>query len=153
MRRLLTAISRLTRTDLAFIHFKAALSLLLMIPLVQATTVQNTTNLMFVAAWFGMTLLGFCVSVVGIVLSAQDGTIRRTGFRVEMAGLWLLLSGPLVFGLIQVGRWWTTGQPVTVTVALCYVIASAILARMVMIKSAAKSRTVIFRYTESVDDD
>jgi hypothetical protein len=35
-----------------------------------------------------------------------------------------------------------------VAIALCYVIASAILARMVMIWTAAKSRTVIYRYLE-----
>lgn len=153
MGRLPSALSRLTRTDLAFLHFKAALALLLMIPLVQLNSVRDTTNQIFIGAWFAVTLLGFWISAVGIVLSAQDGKTRRTGFRVEMTGLWLLLSGPLVFALIQCGIWWNTGQQRIVTIALCYVIASAILARMVMIKSAAKSRTVIFRYTESVEDD
>ncbi|MFF1382763.1 hypothetical protein ACFVWT_04275 [Arthrobacter sp. NPDC058288] len=142
------ALGRLTRTDWAFLHFKAALGFLLMIPLVQLNSVRDNTNQVFITIWFGVTLLGFCVSAIGIVMSAQKYETRRNGFRWEMAGLWLLLSGPLVFILLQAGLWITTGQQRIVTIALCYVIAAAILARMVMVKSAAKSRTVIFRYLD-----
>lgn len=146
--RLWQMLRRLTRTDWAFIHAKVALGFLLMVPLVQLNSVRDNTNTTFIAIWFAVTFLGFWVSVVGIVLSAQQYETRRKGFRWEMCGLMLLLSGPVVFILLQVGLWVTTGQQRIVTIALCYVIASFLVARMVMVKSAAKSRTVIFRYLE-----
>lgn len=147
------ALSRLTRSDWAFLHAKMALGFLLMIPLVQLNSVRDNLTQLFVAIWFGVTLIGFWVSAVGLVMSAQKHDTRRHGFRVEMTGLWLLLAGPVVFILMQAGVWITTGQQRLVTIALCYVIAAFILARMVMVKSAAKSRTVIFKYMENVDDD
>jgi hypothetical protein len=58
-----------------------------------------------------------------------------------------------VFAAIQTGIWIETGQSKAVAVSFCYVIMSALLARMVMVKGAAKSRTVIFRYTESLDEN
>lgn len=148
-----TAVGHLTRTDWAFLHAKVALCFLLMIPLVQLASVKDNLTQAFVLAWFLVTLVGFWVSAVGLVMSAQKYQTRRNGFAVEMSGLWLIMSGPLVFILFQIGLWVDTGQQRLVSIALCYVIASFLAARMVMIKSAAKSRTVIFRYMESVEDD
>lgn len=140
---------RLTRTDLAFLHFKAAIGIMLMLPLTQLGSVQNSLTTWFIVAWLVVTWLGFWVSVVGLILSAQQNETRRTGFRVEMTGLCLMLAGPLVFIGVMAGIWIDTGQDKGTAIALCYVIASAILARMVMIKTAAKSRTVIYRYLET----
>ncbi|WP_344672574.1 hypothetical protein [Pseudarthrobacter polychromogenes] len=138
--------------DWAFLHFKAAIGIMLMIPLSQLGSIQNATTAWFIVAWLAVTLIGFWVSVVGLVLSAQQHETRRRGFRVEMTGLSLMLAGPLVFIGVQAGIWIDTGQDKGTAIALCYVIASAILARMVMIKSAAKSRTVIYRYLEKTED-
>lgn len=146
------SLGRLTRTDWAFIHAKVALGFLHMIPLVQLNSVRDNLTQVFVPVWFATTFAGFWVSVVGLVMSAQKYETRRRGFRCEVSGLILLLSGPVVFILMQAGIWYTTGQQRIVTIALYYVIASFILARMVMVKSAAKSRTVIFRYLEEGDD-
>jgi uncharacterized membrane protein len=143
---------RLTRTDLAFLHFKAAIGIMLMLPLTQLGSVQNSLTTWFIVAWLIVTWLGFWVSVVGLVLSAQQHETRRTGFRVEMTGLCLMLAGPLVFIGVMAGIWIDTGQDKGTAIALCYVIASAILARMVMIWTAAKSRTVIYRYLEKKED-
>ncbi|QDG90695.1 hypothetical protein [Pseudarthrobacter sp. NIBRBAC000502770] len=148
LRDLKRAFGRLTRVDWAFLHFKAALGIMLMLPLTQLGSVKNTVTLWFIVVWLIVTWLGFGVSVVGLVLSAQQHETRRTGFRVEMTGLCLMLAGPLVFIGVQAGIWIDTGQDKGVAIALCYVIASAIVARMVMIKTAAKSRTVIYRYLE-----
>lgn len=151
---LIQAFGRLTRTDWAFLHFKASIGIMLMVPISQLESIKDATNQLFIVAWLGVTLLGFWISLVGLVLSAQRGSTRRRGFQVEMIGLILLLSGPVVFLLIQAGLWHTTGRDRGLAMMFCYVIASAILARMVMVKSAAKSRTVIFRYKEEgVADD
>jgi len=147
-RDLRRALGRLTRVDLAFLHFKGAIGIMLMIPLSQLGSIQNSLTAWFIVAWLAVTLVGFWVSVVGLVMAAQQHETRRTGFRVEMTGLCLMLAGPVVFIAVQAGIWIDTGQDRGTAIALCYVIASAILARMVMIKSAAKSRTVIYRYLE-----
>lgn len=146
-------LSGLTRTDWAFIHFKASLGLLWMIPLAQTATLKSNTTPVFLWVWAIITFLGFWVSIVGLVMSAQRFDVRHTGFRVEMAGLFLLAAGPVVYIALQAGLWVTTGQPRLVQIAFAYVIVAAIATRMVMIKSAAKSRTVIYRYTERRPDD
>ena len=147
--RLKRAFGRLTRVDWAFLHFKAAIGLFLMFPLSQLGSVQNALTAWFIVAWLVVTTVGFWVSVVGLILSAQRHETRRTGFRVEMTGLCLIMAGPVVFMLVQAGIWVDTGADKGTAIALCYVIASAILARMVMIKSAAKSRTVVYKFLES----
>lgn len=150
--RIHAALSGLTRTDWAFVHFKAALGLLWMIPLLQVSNVTTSTSPAFLWTWAIVTFVGFWVSIVGLVMSAQTFDTRRTGFRVEMTGLCLLAAGPLVYIALQVGIWITTGQQRLLALTFGYVMLSALVTRMVMIKSAAKSRTVIYRYTESRGD-
>lgn len=154
LRCIVRAVGQLTRVDLAFIHFKFALAVLLMTPLMQLNSVKSSTTVWFLCIWASLTLLGFVVSVIGLVMSAQhDIKTRHNGFRTEMSGLVLLLVGPAVFAAIQAGVWYETGDSKAVAIAFCYVIIAAVYARMVMVKSAAKSRTVIYRYTEDVTDD
>lgn len=153
LRQLKTMVGRLTRTDWAFVHFKASLGIMLMTPLVQLDSIKHSTTVWFLCIWATLTLIGFWVSVVGLVMSAQKYETRHRGFAVEMTGLVLLMLGPAVFAAIQTGIWIETGQSKAVAVSFCYVIMSALLARMVMVKGAAKSRTVIFRYTESLDEN
>lgn len=148
MRRLKRAFGRLTRVDWAFLHFKGAIGIMLMVPLTQLGSIQNSLTAWFIVAWLAVTLVGFWTSVLGLVLSAQRNETRRRGFQIEMTGLILLLAGPVVFIAVQAGIWIDTGQDKGTAIALCYVIASAILARMVMVKSQAKSRTVIYKYLE-----
>ncbi|NWL13322.1 hypothetical protein DM793_18820 [Paenarthrobacter nitroguajacolicus] len=151
--KLRTALKGLTRTDWAFVHFKAALGLLWIIPLTRISYLQEQTAPWFIALWGLATTAGFCVSLVGLVMSAQSFETRRNGFRVEMTGLVLLMSAPAIYGLIQVGLAVATGADRWIAFAFAYIICSAVAVRMVMIKAAAKSRTVIYRYTESVEDD
>lgn len=147
------ALRGLTRTDWAFVHFKAALGLLWVIPLVKSPAVQGNTPLWFILAWMALFILGFLVSLVGLVMSAQTFQTRRNGFRVEMTGLVLLMSGPAIYMLVQAGVWITSGVDRSTAIVFGYIICAALLPRMVMIKAAAKSRTVIYRFTESVDND
>ena len=145
--------SGLTRTDWAYVHFKAALGLLWIIPLTKIAYLQASTSPWFILLWGFLTTLGFVVSVVGLIMSAQRNETRRNGFRVEMTGLILLMAAPAVYGLIQIGLAITTKQDRWIAIAFAYIICSAIVPRMVMIKAAAKSRTVIYRYTERSADD
>lgn len=153
MHKLRDVLRGLTRIDWAYVHFKAALGLLWIIPLTQSAYLQHATGTWFILIWGFLTTLGFCVSVTGLVMSAQKFETRRNGFRVEMAGLVLLMSAPAIYGLVQIGLVVTTGADRWIAIAFAYIICSAIVPRMCMIKAAAKSRTVIYRFTESVDDD
>jgi hypothetical protein len=149
---ILRAFGRLTRTDWAFLHFKAALGILLIIPLTQLSQIKENTSVIFLCVWATLTIVGFWVSVVGLVMSAQRYEMRHRGFQWEMTGLFLLMSGPAAFAAVETGIWIATGHQKAVAVAFAYVIMAAIIARMVMVKGAAKSRTVIYKYTEKADD-
>lgn len=154
-----TALSHLTRLDWAYVHFKAALGLMWFIPLTQLDYLQRATAVWFIAGWALVTCAGFIISLVGIVMSAQTFQTRRNGFVVEMTGLWLIMAAPGVYGVIQVGLMWTTGENRLLAMAFAYILCAALLPRMIMIKQAAKSRTMIYKYlektdnTESVEDD
>jgi hypothetical protein len=145
------ALSHLTRLDWAYVHFKAALGLLWFIPLTQVDYLQRQTAVWFIVTWAVITCTGFVVSLVGLVMSAQSFQTRRNGFVVEMAGLWLIMAAPAVYGVIQVGLMWTTGENRWLAIAFAYILCAALLPRMIMIKQAAKSRTVIYRYLEKTD--
>lgn len=151
--RIRKTISGLTRIDWAWLHFKAALGLLWIIPLTQITYLQSATAPWFILAWGLVTTSGFFISVTGLVMSAQKYKTRRTGFRVEMTGLVLMMAAPAVYGLIQIGLMVTTGRDRWIAIAFAYIICSALIPRMVMIKGAALSRTVIYRYREPVSSD
>lgn len=148
-----STLSGLTRTDWAYVHFKLSLGLLWIIPLTQSAYLQNKTAGWFILMWGALTTVGFLISVTGLVMSAQKFQTRRNGFRVEMTGLCLMMAAPLVYGLIQVGLVLSSGENRAIAIAFAYIICAALIPRMVMIKSAAKSRTVIYRYTEGAPGD
>ena len=152
MSKVSVALSHLTRIDWAYIHFKAALGLLWFIPLTQVSYLRETTALWFIAIWALVTVTGFIVSVVGLVMAAQKNQTRRDGFRVEMVGICLIMSAPAVYGLIQIGLMITTGANRWLAVAFAYILCSALVPRIIMIRQAARSRTVIYRYTEKKSD-
>ncbi len=146
-------LSNLTRTDWGFIHFKASIGLLWLLPLLQYSNLRRGVVTDFLWVLCVITFIGFWVSVVGIVMSAQKYEVRRRGFQVEMVGICLLGSGPVVYMLMQLGVWLDTGHSTLLAIAFGYVMFAAILARGIMVKGAAKSRTVIYRYTEELPAD
>jgi hypothetical protein len=146
-------LSGLTRTDWAYVHFKASLSLLWAIPLTQLEYLQSSTAPWFILGWGLLTTTGFFVSVTGLVMSAQKYKTRRNGFVVEMVGLWLMMGAPLVYGLIQLGLIIAQQSDRWIALGFAYIICAALIPRMVMIKAAARSRTVIYRYVEGRTDD
>lgn len=153
VRCIIRAFGRLTRVDWAFLHFKAALGILLIIPLTQLSQIKENTSVVFLCVWASLTIIGFWVSVIGLVMSAQKYEMRHRGFQVEMTGLFLLMSGPAAFAAVEAGIWAVTGQQKAVAITFAYVIMAAIAARMIMVKGAAKSRRIIYKYTEKADSD
>lgn len=153
LKNLKHALAGLTPVDRAFIQFKAALGILLMIPLVQLPSIRDNTTAVFLVIWCAVTILGFWISIIGLIMGAQKYETRHTGFRVEMIGLWLLFAGPAVFAAIEAGVWIVTGRQTAVAVVFAVVICLAIRARMVMVRTADRSRTVIFSYLEDGPDE
>jgi hypothetical protein len=144
-------LDRLTKIDLAWLHFKAALAYMLFVPLLQSPTfTQSVTGLVFLV-WAIVSALGVLVSVVGLVLGAQREELRHKGFRIEMIGLWLLMAGPLAFLAVQVGLFFTGGRWSGLGMMFPYVIAASIVARMMMVK--ASMRTRMFEFTVNEDAD
>lgn len=146
-------LSHLTRTDWGYIHFKASIGLLWLLPLLQSSNLRRGIVTDFLWVLCLITFIGFLLSVVGIVMSAQKYEVRRKGFVVELTGIWLLASGPIVYMAMQLGVWLDSGRSTLLAIAFGYVMFAAILARGIMVLSAAKSRTVIYRYTERNDVD
>lgn len=149
------ALSGLTPVDRAFIQFKAALGILLMVPLVQLPSIRDNTTVIFLVLWFAVTILGFWVSVIGLFMGAgaQRYETRHKGFRTEIIGLWLLFAGPAVFAAIQAGIWMVTGRNTAVAVLFALVICLAVRARMVMIRTADRTRSALLSYLEDAPDE
>lgn len=140
---------RLTATDVAFLHFKAALGLMLAIPIFQSPSLQQQTTMLFLWVWLAVTIFGLTLSVIGLIMGAQLEDIRRKGIRVELTGLCLLIAGPLVFLAVQLGLWISTGQSKALAVMFPYVVIAALIARIVMV---VKSSQVVYRI-RGIDPD
>lgn len=149
------ALVSLTPVDRAFLQFKASLGILLMIPLVQLPSIRDNTTVYFLVLWFAVTVIGFWISIAGLLMSAgaKKYETKHRGFRTEIIGLWLLFAGPAVFAAIMAGLWVVSGQQRAVAVAFAVVICLAVRARIVMVRSADRSRTVILSYLEDAPDE
>lgn len=129
---------RLTRLDLAYLHFKLALGLMLFVPLIQSPSLTGSTTGLFLIVWALVTGVGLVVSVIGLVMGSQHAEARRKGIITELVGLTLLMAGPTVFLAVQVGLLVTGGKVSGLAIMFPYVIAAALLCRMVMVNDAAK---------------
>lgn len=86
-------------------------------------------------AWCVCVIVGFVVSIAGLILAAQPRRFRYSGRQIEMAGIWLLLGAPLCYGVLQAGLWEETGNPVRgAQVALAWAIGSALVLRLLVVK-------------------
>lgn len=134
---------KLTRLDLAYLHFKIALGVMLYLPILQSPSLQNQTNGIFLMVWVVVTGAGLLVSLTGLLLGAQDGQPRRLGIALELAGLTLLMAGPGVFMAVQIGIMATGGRTSGLAIMFPYVILAALACRMVMVNDGRKP--VVYR--------
>lgn len=141
-------LGRLTRVDLAFLHFKVALAALLFGAYLQSPSFRGSIGGIMLLVWIVMCMAGLIVSVYGLLLGAQTETVRHKGFRWELVGLWLLLGGTAAFMLVQLGLALTPGAKNWSLVGIFFpwVISAAIMARMAMVRSA--ERTVLYTFPQ-----
>jgi hypothetical protein len=142
---------RLTRTDLAYLHFKAALGIMLFVPILQNPSLQQQTTGLFLLACVIVTGVGLAVSLMGLVLGAQEDDVRRAGIWIEMIGLTLLMAGPLVFLAVQVGIGMAGGRWSGLAIMFPYVVIAALVCRIVMVWDSAKP--VVYRIRGLEPDD
>jgi nitrogen fixation/metabolism regulation signal transduction histidine kinase len=139
---------RLSAVDIAWLHFKVALAVLLFIPLLASPTMQNSTTGVFLTAWVVVSVIGTLLSTIGLLLGAQRDGVRRAGIRLEMAGLCLLIVGPAAFMMILLGLMVDGGTNRWTGIMFCYVICAALVSRMVTVWYAAGQSRVIYRYVQ-----
>jgi hypothetical protein len=138
----------LTATDRAFLHFKVALAVMLWSPMWQSPSMASTVTGALLMTWIAVTVIGFCVSVYGLLQSAQSVEQRVRGLRTELVGLYLLSAGPLVFLAVQTGLWLTGGRVSGLAFMFPYVVLAAIFARITMVKAA--QHTFVFKLPANI---
>jgi hypothetical protein len=136
MAHLVYIIRRLSIRHWAWIHFKltlAAWSVLLVV--FTPTVVLGTLGGAVILLVAGATFVGAMVSVLGIVLSAQTGSAAVVGLSVELAGLFLMLAGPVAYTITQVGLVLTdpSGSQRIALAAFAYAMCAALLCRILVV--------------------
>ena len=138
---------KLPPAEWAWLHFKIALGLMLVIPMAASPTITQNTTYVFLLIWVIFIGIGTLFSAAGLFLGNQyDVDQKRRGYRFEMTGLILMLAGPLVFMLVQFGLWVESGGNKLLAITFPYVIIAALVARMAMLRQKASQGTVIVRY-------
>lgn len=85
--------------------------------------------------WCLCVVVGFLVSITGLILAAQPRRFRFSGRQIEMAGIWLLLGAPFCYAILQCGLWVETGNPIRgAQVALAWALGSALVGRLLVVK-------------------
>lgn len=136
-------LGRLTRVDWAYINFKLALGLVFPLAYFLSDRVQASQQafpvFLLTLAWLLFTGLGFIVSVAGLIMSAQySSKIRSRGMRLELSGLYVFLTGPVLYGISLVIWFFNTWNPLLFAqVALAYALSSAVLARIYLVRRIA----------------
>ena len=138
---------KLPPAEWAWLHFKIALGLMLVIPMAASPTITQNTTYVFLLIWVIFIGIGTLFSAAGLFLGNQyDVDQKRRGYKFEMTGLILMMAGPLVFMLVQFGLWVESGGNKLLAIAFPYVIIAALVARMAMLRTKASQGTVIVRY-------
>jgi hypothetical protein len=138
---------KLPPAEWAWLHFKISLGFMLVIPMASSPTLQQSTTWVFLLVWVIFIAIGTAASAIGLFLGNQyDVEQKRRGYRFEMTGLILMLAGPLVFMLVQLGLWVQDGGNKALAIAFPYVVIAALVARMAMLRAKASQGTVIVRY-------
>lgn len=141
---------KLPAAEWAWLHFKVALGLMLVIPMASSSTLQQSTTWVFLLVWVIFIAIGTAASAIGLFLGNQfDVDQKRRGYRFEMTGLILMLAGPLVFMLVQIGLLVESGGNKGLAISFPYVIIAALIARMALLRAKASRGTVIVRYLSS----
>ena len=138
---------RLTPVDWCFINFKLGLGLVwptaLLFNIDQIGAYMGTTVVVWI--WLVLSTVGFIVSLVGLIMGAQRGFTKVKGSRIEVSGLYLFLTGPLMYGIFNIIATFTLGwiPNVISQLFLAYALCAVVFARIHMAKSAGMKQEAV----------
>lgn len=134
----------LTPVDWAFVNVKVALGIVWPVFYFSADPVRpQGMDGFFLYLWCGFTVVGFVVSLTGLILAAQPRRFRFSGRQIEIAGIWLFLGGPVCYGILQAGLLIETHNTIRgAQVALAYALAAALVGRVLMVRDGVRRAAV-----------
>lgn len=134
----------LTPVDWAFVNVKISLGIVWPVFYFSADPVRpQGTDGIFLYLWCACTVIGFIVSVTGLILAAQPRRFRYSGRQIEIAGIWLFLGGPVCYGILQAGLLVETHNSIRgAQIALAYALAAALVARVFMVRDGVRQEAV-----------
>ena len=135
----------LTPVDWMFVNFKVALGIVWPFFYFTGNPARpEGTDGFFLYLWCAFTVIGFTVSLTGLILAAQPRRYCYSGRQIEIAGIWLFLGGPVCYGILQAGLLQETGEPLRgAQIALAYALTSALAARILIVKDGVRRAAVI----------
>lgn len=122
------------KNDWAWMHFKAAIGILLPLMCWINPPVATRTGLVgtpVMHAILIMLLVGGLISIVGMLARATRVRPLIVGYAIEMCGLIPLIAGPTLMAVIYAVSAYTGGASSLVGFAFCYALSAALFARYV----------------------
>ncbi len=120
--------------DWGWLHFKFAMAVWALLTLAaQPESINTAVANALVIVWFGLTMTGGVLSMVGIVMAAQPGRCSVIGISIELVGLILLFVGPFLFLVLFVARGMMADDWKWSGIGLTYALSAAMLARVIMV--------------------
>ena len=138
------ALNHLTPVDWVFVNFKVALGIMWPVFYFSGDSVRPAgTGGLFLWLWCTFTVVGFLVSLAGLIMAAQPKRFRIPGRQVEIAGIWLFLGGPVCYGILQFGLLMETHNPIRgAQVALAYALTAALVARVLIVRDGVRRAAI-----------
>lgn len=138
------ALNHLTPVDWAFVGVKVSLGIIWPVCYFSGDSVRPAgIGGLFLWLWCGFTVVGFLVSLAGLVMAAQPTRFRIPGRQVEVAGIWLFLGGPVCYGIVQTGLLWESHDPIRgAQIALAAALTSALVARVFIVKDGVRRAAI-----------
>lgn len=138
------ALNYLTPVDWAFVIVKVSLGIMWPVFYFSGDSVRPAgTGGLFLWLWCAFTVVGFVVSLSGLIMAAQPRRFRVPGRQVEMAGIWLFLGGPVCYGIIQTTLWWDTGDALRgAQVSLAIALTATLVARVLIVRDGVRRAAI-----------
>ncbi|MCC3277541.1 hypothetical protein LJ753_16880 [Arthrobacter sp. zg-Y20] len=138
------ALQHLDRVDWAFVIVKVSLGIMWPVFYFSGDSVRPAgTGGLFLWLWCAFTVVGFVVSLSGLIMAAQPRRFRIPGRQIEIAGIWLFAGGPVCYGIIQSGLWVSTGDALRgAQVSLAIGLTASLVARVFIVKDGVRRAAI-----------
>jgi hypothetical protein len=133
MRRFILGLKLVDPRDWGWIHFKAAIGILVPVliflsPPAPVTAQRLDGNLVRVLVI--LIFVGSILSIIGMLLRGTQTQPMIVGYSIEIVGLIFLFTGPFLLCIGYTYNSWAQGTTYTAA-GLCYAIAAALVARFI----------------------